>query len=112
MATREPQMKAMRDIPGRLREAAERLLAERPASRISLRDIVRAWVLPTFPLFAAGGMQRGRQILQNTLTTPPPGPFGAMLADDVEPDRLVVWIIGGRRPSAALVVVDHGLRSR
>ncbi|MDG6103937.1 TetR/AcrR family transcriptional regulator [Dactylosporangium aurantiacum] len=29
----------MRDTPGRLREAAERLLAERPANQISLRDI-------------------------------------------------------------------------
>lgn len=32
----------MRDTPGRLREAAERLLAERPAGRISLRDITEA----------------------------------------------------------------------
>ncbi|MGI5238655.1 TetR family transcriptional regulator [Dactylosporangium sp. CA-139066] len=32
----------MRDTPGRLREAAERLLAERPASQISLRDITEA----------------------------------------------------------------------
>jgi AcrR family transcriptional regulator len=32
----------MQDTPSRLREAAERLLAERPAARISLRDITEA----------------------------------------------------------------------
>ncbi|MBB4693424.1 TetR/AcrR family transcriptional regulator [Paractinoplanes abujensis] len=118
----------MRDTPSRLRDAAERLLADRPAARISLRDIteaaganvasvgyhfgskdalldevmrgaltevfehrrarlaqlpddadladiVRAWVLPSFPTGEGGPREHDRrrhQVLQHVLAAPSP----------------------------------------